>query len=173
MKNFIAFLAVLIITVGCASQPRIDTDLDTSYNLSDYKSFAIENPSLEDNPSQISINPILMQRLARSLEASLVKRGFVKSSEPDMVVRFFIATEREVERSRSYGSWYRRGYFNDMDQRFSWVDKDALAIRFHDAKSDEVFWYAFSRFNRSLTPKDQAKVDTLVEKAISKFNSGP
>ena len=175
MRNFISFCSVLIIFIGCSSIPRIESDSDNIYNLYDYKSFDIESPVLEANPSQISINPILMQRLSRSIESSLLKRGFVKSSEPDMVVRFFIATEREVERSRSYGSWYRfnnRGYIDDSDQRFYRVEKDALAIRFHDTKSDEVVWYAFTRFNRSQAPKEQNEVDTLVEKVISKFNSG-
>ena len=174
MRNFIVFFSLLIIFIGCSSVPRIDTDSDNIYNLSSYKSFDIENPILEANPSQISINPILMQRLARSIETNLVKKGFVKSSKPDMVVRFFIATEREVERSRSYGSWYRfnsRGYIDDTDQRFYRVDKDALTIRFHDIKSYEVIWYAFTRFNRTQSPTEQCEVDILVEKVISKFNS--
>ena len=88
-----------------------------------------------------------------------------------MVVRFFIATEREVERSQSYSSWYRRGYLDDRNQRYYRVDKDALTIRFHDAETDEVVWYAFSRFNRNKAPKEQEEVNVLIEQAISSFKA--
>ena len=172
MRLLLLHLAFLFV-VGCSIQLNIDTDSDDTYNLSFYKSFSIEASDLKEQPSQISINPILLQRTSRAIEQSLTRRGLNKTSEPDMIVRFFITTEREVERSRSYSSWYRRGYFDDGDQRFYLVDKDSLTIRFHDSKTNEVIWYAFSRFNRSKTPKVQEEVNTLVEEAISRFKPSP
>ena len=174
MKKFLLPLLLIFFAMGCTTQLKIDTDADDTYRLSSYKSFTVEAPDLKEQPSQISINPIFLQRVSRSIEQNLEKRGFLQSSEPDMIVRFFIATEREVERSRSYGSgWYRRGYLNDTDQKFYRVDNDALTIRFHDAKTDEVVWYAFSRFKRSQSPKAQEEVDALIDEAISRFNSSP
>tara|TARA_B100001179_G_C18551880_1_gene386420 strand:- start:693 stop:1172 length:480 start_codon:yes stop_codon:yes gene_type:complete len=159
--------------VGCTTQLKIDTDSDKVYDLSSYKTFSIETLNIKEQPSQISINPILLQRMSRSIEQSLIRRGLKNSSDPDMVVKFFVATEREVERSQSFSSWYRRGYYDDGDHRFYRVDKDALTIRFHDRKSDEVIWYAFSRFNRSKAPKEQEEVNALIEAAISKFKPVP
>ncbi|MCH2263969.1 MAG: DUF4136 domain-containing protein [SAR86 cluster bacterium] len=173
MKSILLPLVLLFIAIGCTTTLKIDTDADNTYRLSSYKSFTVETPDLKEHPSQISINPILLQRVFRSIEQNLINRGLQKSSEPDMVVRFFIATQREVERSRSYGSWYRRGYLDDLDQRFYRVDNDALTIRFHDAKTDDVIWYAFSRFKRSQSPKAQEEVDSLIDEAISRFNSFP
>ena len=170
MKN--PFLLIILLFIGgCATQLKIESDSDKVYDLSSYSTFAIEAFDVIKEPSQISINPIFLQRVSRSIEQSLVKRGFKKSSEPDMVVRFFIATEREVERSQSYSSWYRRGYLDDRNQRYYRVDKDALTIRFHDAETDEVVWYAFSRFNRNKVPKEQEEVNVLIEQAISSFKT--
>lgn len=169
-KPFILIIILLFIG-GCATQLKIESDSDKVYDLSSYSTFAIEAFDVIKEPSQISINPIFLQRVSRSIEQSLVKRGFKKSSEPDMVVRFFIATEREVERSQSYSSWYRRGYLDDRNQRYYRVDKDALTIRFHDAETDEVVWYAFSRFNRNKGPKEQEEVNILIEQAISSFKT--
>ena len=169
-KPFILIIILLFIG-GCATQLKIETDSDKVYDLSSYSTFSIEAFDVIKEPSQISINPIFLQRVSRSIEQSLVKRGFKKSSEPDMVVRFFIATEREVERSQSYSSWYRRGYLDDRNQRYYRVDKDALTIRFHDAETDEVVWYAFSRFNRNKAPKEQEEVNVLIEQAISSFKT--
>ena len=169
-KPFILIIILLFIG-GCATQLKIESDSDKVYDLSSYSTFSIEAFDVIKEPSQISINPIFLQRVSRSIEQSLVKRGFKKSSEPDMVVRFFIATEREVERSQSYSSWYRRGYLDDRNQRYYRVDKDALTIRFHDAETDEVVWYAFSRFNRNKAPKEQEEVNVLIEQAISSFKA--
>ena len=171
MKNTFILIIILLFIGGCATQLKIETDSDKVYDLSSYSTFSIEAFDVIKEPSQISINPIFLQRVSRSIEQSLVKRGFKKSSEPDMVVRFFIATEREVERSQSYSSWYRRGYLDDRNQRYYRVDKDALTIRFHDAETDEVVWYAFSRFNRTKAPKEQEEVNVLIEQAISSFKT--
>ena len=171
MKRPFILIIILLFIGGCATQLKIETDSDKVYDLSSYSTFSIEAFDVIKEPSQISINPIFLQRVSRSIEQSLVKRGFKKSSEPDMVVRFFIATEREVERSQSYSSWYRRGYLDDRNQRYYRVDKDALTIRFHDAETDEVVWYAFSRFNRNKAPKEQEEVNVLIEQAISSFKT--
>ena len=171
MKKPFILIIILLFIGGCATQLKIETDSDKVYDLSSYSTFSIEAFDVIKEPSQISINPIFLQRVSRSIEQSLVKRGFKKSSEPDMVVRFFIATEREVERSQSYSSWYRRGYLDDRNQRYYRVDKDALTIRFHDAETDEVVWYAFSRFNRTKAPKEQEEVNVLIEQAISSFKA--
>ena len=169
MKNIFIFFAVVLLTTGCATQLKIETDSDKIYDLSIYNTFSIESFDVIEEPSQISINPILLQRVARSIEQSLEKRGFKKSTKPNMIVRFYIATEREIDRTRNYGSSYRRGHFDDPVRKYYQVDKDAITIRFHDAKTDEVVWYAFSRFKRSTGPKEQEEVNALIEQAISSF----
>ena len=171
MRDPFILIFILLFIGGCVTQLKIETDSDKVYDLSSYSTFSIEAFDVIKEPSQISINPIFLQRVSRSIEQSLIKKGFKKSPEPDMVVRFFIATEREVERSQSYSSWYRRGYLDDHNQRFYRVDKDALTIRFHDAETDEVVWYAFSRFNRTKVPKEQEEVNVLIEQAISSFKT--
>ena len=173
MKNIFIFITIALLTFGCATQLKIETDSDKLYDLSIYNTFSIESFDVIEEPSQISINPILLQRVARSIEQSLAKRGFKKSTEPNMIVRFYIATEREIDRTRNYGSSYRRGHFDDPIQKYYQVDKDAITIRFHDAKTDEVVWYAFSRFKRSTGPKEQEEVNALIEQAISSFKVTP
>ena len=169
MKNTFIIGVIILLVTGCATQLKIETDTDKVYDLSIYNTFSIESFDVIEEPSQISINPIMLQRVARSIEQSLLKRGFKKSSEPNMIVRFYIATEREIDRTRNYGSSYRRGHFDDPIEKYYQVDKDAITIRFHDAKTDEVVWYAFSRFKRSTGPKEQEEVNALVEEAISSF----
>ena len=170
IKQFFS-ISIILIFVACASQPRIESDRDSEYDLSAYKSFKINKPELTTSPSQIGLNPILMQRVERAIKSSLEAKGLKESQEADMIVRFFIGTNREVDRSTDIGSrgFYNDRYWDSRNQRILKVDKDEIAIRFHDKKSDEVIWYAFSRFNRSLKIRDQAAINSLIEKAVLNF----
>ena len=66
---------------------------------------------------------------------------------------------------------YRRGFYNDSNQKYHRVDKDSFSIRLHDSQSDEIIWYAFYRFSRSNTPKDQSDVNSLIDKALNSFSN--
>ena len=173
MKKVFLLPAFLLIFLGCVSQPRIFTDIDTNYDTAEYKTYVIEGPQLEDSPSQLSVNPILLQRIERAIHLALEERGLSESPEPDMIVRFFIGTQREVD--RSYDplplAYYRTGYRVSSDQRHHRVDRDVISIRFHDKESDEVFWFAFSRYNRLSSKQDQESINSFIKLAIKEFKT--
>ena len=170
IKNTFLILAISIIT-ACASSPNIQIDSDINYDLSLYKSYIVESPNLESTPESISINPILIQRIARSIDSSLETKGLKPSKTPDLIVRFFLGTKREVDRSSDFGGYgYYGRYYDSRDQRYIRSDKDEISIRFHDAKSNEVVWYAFTRIKRSSNQSDQESINLLIEEALSNFN---
>ena len=171
MIRNIILLSALSLMAACASSPYIQTDSDRNYDLSSYKSFKVQSPDIEDTPELISINPILIQRIDRAIGSSLEDKGLKVSDEPDLVIRFFLGTKREIDRSSDLGSYgYYGRYFDSRDQRYIRSDKDEISIRFHDAKSDEVVWYAFTRFKRSNNQNDQEAINLLIREAISDFN---
>ena len=169
IKNTFLILVISIIT-ACASSPYIQIDSDINYDLSSYKSYMVESPNLESSSESISINPILIQRIARSIDSSLETKGLNSSETPDLIVRFFLGTKREVDRSSDFGGFGYNGRYNSRDQRYIRSDKDEISIRFHDAKSNEVVWYAFTRVKRSSNQSDQESINLLIEEALSNFN---
>ena len=169
IKNTFLILVISIIT-ACASSPYIQIDSDINYDLSSYKSYMVESPNLESSSESISINPILIQRIARSIDSSLETKGLKSSETPDLIVRFFLGTKREVDRSSDFGGFGYNGRYNSRDQRYIRSDKDEISIRFHDAKSNEVVWYAFTRIKRSSNQSDQESINLLIEEALSNFN---
>ena len=170
IRNTILILA-LSLMVACASSPYIQTDSDRNYDLSSYKSFKVQSPDIKDTPELISINPILIQRIDRAIESSLKDKGLKVSENPDLVIKFYLGTKREIDRSSDLGSYgYYGRYFDSRDQRYIRSDKDEISIRFHDAKSDEVVWYAFTRFKRSNNQNDQEAINLLIGEAVSDFN---
>lgn len=167
------FILVLsVILSSCASQIAIQSDFDSQYDLSSYKTFSIQSPSLEGQESELSLNPILIQRIERSLNSALQNKGLTNSGEGDLVVRFFLGTQREIERSTDLGGYgyYGYRYFDARDQRYIRSDKDEIVLRFHDKRTDDVIWYAFTRFKRPTQQYSQASVDTLVQELLISFN---
>ena len=79
MKKVILLPTFLLIFFGCVSQPRIFTDIDKNYNPAEYNTYIIEGPKLEDSPSQLSVNPILLQRIERAIHLALEDRGLSES----------------------------------------------------------------------------------------------
>ena len=165
-------VAFLLLLTSCASSLVVQSDSDSQYDLSAFKTYSIVTPTLDDQEEMISINPILIQRIARALDSVLSQKGLNKSENSDITVRFYIGTKREVERSTDLGGYgyYRYGYLDSRDQRFIRSEKDEISIRLHDTKTDDVVWYAFTRFKRASDKYDQAGVDSLIQEVLTSFN---
>ena len=165
----VAFLSLL---TSCASSLVVQSDSDSQYDLSAFKTYSIVTPTLDDQEEMISINPILIQRIARALDSVLSQKGLNKSENSDITVRFYIGTKREVERSTDLGGYgyYGYRYLDSRDQRYIRSEKDEISIRFHDTNTNDVVWYAFTRFKRPSDQYNQAGVDSLIQEVLSDFN---
>ena len=172
LKSKIFPLLLLVGLTSCASSLVVQSDSDNEYDLSKYKTYSIISPSLDDKGELISINPILIQRISRALDSGLIEKGLTKSNESDLVVRFFLGTQREIERSTDLGGfgYYGHRYFDSREQRYVRSEKDEISIRFHDAKTNDVVWYAFTRFKRPGDQYDQVGINSLIAEVISSFN---
>ena len=89
IKFKILSLILLLGLTSCASSLLVQSDSDNEYDLSSYKTYSIIAPSLEDKEELISINPILIQRVSRSIDSSLSAKGLSQSDESDLIVRFY------------------------------------------------------------------------------------
>ena len=170
-KVFLVACLFLVLS-ACASSLAVQSDFDTQYNLSSYKTFSVISPSLADQEEEISINPILIQRIARSIESNLSNKGLSKSEDSQLSVRFYLGSKREIERSTDIGGYgyYSYRYFDSRDQRYIRSDNDEIAIRVYDNQTGDVVWYAFTRLKRPSEQYNQSSVDSLVEEILSSFN---
>ena len=170
-KIFLVLLFSILIS-SCATTLSIQSDSDSQYDLSSYKTYSIISPALDDQEEMININPILVQRISRSIDYVLTEKGLKQSDNGDMTVKFFVGTKREVERSTDLGGYgyYGYRYLDSRDQRYIRSDKDEISIRFHDTKTNDVIWYAFTRLKRANNQNDQASVDSLIQEVLSNFN---
>ena len=116
--------------------------------------------------------PILIQRISRSLDSVLTQKGLNQSDKAELTIKFYIGTKREIERSTDLGGYgyYGNRYLDSRDQRYIRSEKDEISIRFHDTKSNDVVWYAFTRFKRPSDQYNQVGVDSLIQEVLSTFN---
>ncbi len=171
IKVFLITLSIIGLS-ACASSLAVQSDFDTQYDLSSYKTFSVISPSLENQENEISINPILIQRIARSIESTFINKGLTKSDDSEASVRFYLGSKREIERSSDLGGfgYYNYRYFDSRDQRYIRSDNDEIAIRVYDNETGEVIWYAFTRLKRPSEQYNQSSVDSLVGEILSSFN---
>ena len=171
IKILFPFTLFILFLTSCANSLTIQSDFDSQYDLTSYKTYTITSPSLGEQDEMISINPILIQRISRSLDSALTQKGLNQSDEAELTVKFFIGTKREIERSTDLGGYgyYGYRYLDSRDQRYIRSEKDEISIRFHDTKTNDVVWYAFTRFKRPSDQYDQVGVDSLIQEVLSNF----
>ena len=99
----VSFFSILI--SSCATSLSVQSDSDSKYDLSSYKTYSIISPTLDGQDEMIDINPILAQRISRSIDSVLTQKGLKQSDKADMTVKFFIGSKREIERSTDLGGY--------------------------------------------------------------------
>ena len=120
IKNVFTFTFLILFLTSCANSLAIQSDFDKQYDLSSYKTYTIISPSLDEQDEMISINPILIQRISRSLDSVLTQKGLKQSDKAELTIKFYIGTKREIERSTDLGGYgyYGNRYLDSRDQRY-------------------------------------------------------
>jgi len=112
MSNFLR-VGMLLITsalmAACASTTTIHSDYDRSVDFSQYKTYGYYNPMGIENPNYSSL---LGQMFRDAIDAQMLQRGYVKSSNPDLL---FNVSARMEDKTRvtttSNPGMYGGGYY--------------------------------------------------------------
>ena len=85
MRSLLRIFAVLItvaLVTACASSVDIKSDYDHSLDFSQYKTYGYYSPMGIENPNYSSL---LGQMFRDAIDAQMLPRGYVKSSNPDIL----------------------------------------------------------------------------------------
>jgi len=85
MNVFFRIVALLItfgLMTACASSTKIQSDYDRSVDFSQYKTYGYYNPMGIENPNYSSL---LGQMFRDAIDTQMLARGYVKSSNPDLL----------------------------------------------------------------------------------------
>ena len=112
MDRFLkAILAMMIIALmgACASSTKIQSDYDRSVDFSQYKTYGYYSPMGIENPNYSSL---LGQMFRDAIDVQMKQRGYVKSSNPDVLINVSARMEDKTRvTTTSNPGMYGGGYY--------------------------------------------------------------
>ena len=176
-----ALFACLAIS-GCASQPKIFSNSDTSIDFAQYKTYSFFSELSTDKPGYESLESTFLKvAVAQEMD----KRGFTYASDADLLLNFYINTEEKI-RSRSvptsggyygyrdpfYDPW---GGYGGYETRIDQYTEGTLNIDAVDAGTKKLVWEGsiVGKITEKTIQNLEAVIDTAVAEVFTGFPVQP
>lgn len=174
MKKLVKFLplAVIALLVYSCSTVRVAADYDRSADFNQYKSFAFFKPGID----KAEISDLDKRRILRSIETELIKKGFTKSENPDLLVSLFTKERQEINvyNNGGWGPWgygwgwspWYYGNYNNV----STSTQGVLYIDLIDAKKKELIWQGMGTgyLSKNMDKKEE-RIREFVAKIMTEY----
>ncbi len=171
MKKIVLLSLILIMTFTSCSTVRVASDYDKQASFDTYKSFAFYKPGID----KAEISDLDKKRILRAIEADMTTKGFVKSSEPDLLVSIFTKTKENVNVYQNnfgwgYGWGWNPWFWGTGFNTVSRTTEGTLYIDLIDASKKELIWQGMG--TAALTKnvqKKQEKMNEIVAAILKKY----
>lgn len=174
MKYLFMFMSLSIIgfSLSSCSSINVATDYDQRASFESYNSFAFYKPGID----KAKISDLDKRRILRAIEAELLKKGFIKSSNPDLLVSIFTETRESInvyQNNFGYGWGWNPWYFGaqGMNTVTSNVE-GTLYIDLIDANKNQLVWQGLGTgildIDRGIDKKIE-KINTIVAEILQKY----
>jgi len=166
----ILVIALIALTVfGCSSAPKVYSNVDSSADFSNYKTFGFFPELATDRGKYESLES---SSLKVSVTDEMERRGFEYAENPDLLVNFYIHTKEKV-RSRTtptmgggyYG--YRDPYYDQWggyETRVDQYTEGTLNIDMVDAEQKALVWEG--SVSGRITEEVQRNLGREISKAV-------
>ncbi|RTQ45867.1 DUF4136 domain-containing protein [Hymenobacter gummosus] len=171
-------LSLVLGATGCASVPRVgvSTDFDHAVNFRAYKTWAWypgQPADAEGGPAK-GYNSFFDQRMRRSLEAELTRKGLSKvDKNPDVYVAYSARVEDKQRTATPYygpyGYPYWYGWGRGPYQTVQDYKAGNVIIDFVDAKRKELVWRGYGQSQVDQQTLTEPEVDRLVTGVLGSF----
>lgn len=177
LRRMLLIGALALLTAGCASAPRITTNTNPAIDFASFDTYNFMPVLGTDRPNGVQTPLSAMLTSAMSREMS--SRGYQRSDNPDLLINFFVNTERRMDvrqvpapstfhgfRFNRYATW--GGYRTEVRQ----YTQGTLAIDLVDARQKVLAWegIAQQRLGSSAQQITQEQVDDVVRQVMAEFN---
>lgn len=173
MKRLLKFLpaALLLILITSCSSVKVASDYEKGSDFNSYKTFAF----LKNGIDKAEINDIDKRRILRAIESELLKKGFTKSDNPDLLVSIFTKSRQKVNvYNDGYGygpygyGWGWSPYYANSSVYTS--TEGRLYIDLIDAKRKELVWQGLGIGELSETTKEKdERIKEFVNKIMAEY----
>ncbi|WP_396178949.1 DUF4136 domain-containing protein [Flavobacterium sp.] len=139
--NYVPLFLIALLT-SCSSI-KVQTDFDKSVSFEQYKTFAFYKPGVD----KVEISDLDKKRVLKSIETTLLAKGFVKSENPDLLINFFTKSREQVDVNTFNNGWgYGWGWgwnpwmWGGNQTSVIRTTSGTLFIDLIDAKKKELVW---------------------------------
>ena len=181
MRAFLR-IALLLLPLGIlmsCSTVSVLTDYDSNADFASYKSYAFFKTGID----RAQISDLDKRRILRAIETEMAAKGFVKSTDPDLLVSIFTTEQERVE---VYNNWawgwgwgpywvpYWGGYWGPAywGPTVSKTTEGALYIDLIDAGKKELVWQGRGKGslgNTSNVAKKEERIREFVQKIMQAY----
>jgi hypothetical protein len=174
-------LAVLLGSAGCASVPRVGvtSDFDHSVNFRNYKTWAWypEQPTDAEGGPAKGYNSFFDQRMRRSVEAEMVRKGFTKADKnPDVYVAYAARVEDKQRTNPAmmgpygwnpyWGFGWNRGMYQQPVIEYK---AGNIIIDLIDAKRKELVWRGYGQASVDGQNISEVEVNRIVSGVLEAY----
>jgi len=176
MKRLIKNVPILLLAVvltSCSSV-RVASDYERNTDFDAFKSFAFFKPGID----KAEINDIDKRRILRAIESELLKKGFTKSEDPDLLVSIFTKSNQRVDVYNNYwgaGAWGWGGFgpawgWGWNQPMVSTKIEGILYIDLINARKKELIWQGQGKgyLSRNAERKEK-RIKEFVTQVLSQF----
>jgi len=181
MRSFFAFAVGLFAfagLTGCASTLEVDSLADPGFDFTGYQTFFWAQPKSGMTDASFGLsNPRLDRVVRTSIEATLVDRGFVRTTDgnPDFRINYLLSIDPRTDITQ-LNRFY--GYGSDWTDAYIWpnnvqVHEDGtLVIDITDDRTKQMVWRGIGsgQIDRTKPEDSQTKgLQEAVEQILKKF----
>lgn len=167
MKTVKFLPAILLFVLASCSSVRVNSDYDKKVNFETYKTYAYSKTAID----KVEISDLDKKRILRSIDETLVLKGFTKSETPDLLISIFTKESQRVDIYNNAGfgwGWGLRwgmGYSNVYT-----TPEGTLYIDLIDAKTKELVWQGEgSGYLTKDTAQKDARIKEFVDKILEQY----
>ena len=158
--NILLVFGLMVLAVSCATSVEISKDVNYDYNvnvdLTDLKTY-----DLRSIPTTIWIEHLMLERIKTAIDTELMFKKLKKTSNnPDFLIAIYGI------RSRIFTTAWR-GPDQDLI-----VEKGKLILKFVDAKTNQVIWWAETGaiLDPDINPENKTDMlNEVVRRILQKF----
>lgn len=172
----IKLLSIVLFTAVIAScdSVRVAADYDDNADFSTYKTYGFFKEGID----KADISDLDKKRIMRAIDEEFTKKGYTKSTSPDMIVNIFTKSRKDVDVNQFYNGWgYGWGWgwgpgwgWGGNFTSVSTSTEGTLYIDLIDARKKELIWQGVGTGILTMDRDEkQQRINEFVMKILAQF----
>lgn len=162
-------LFFIISLIASCNSVRVASDYDEAVNFTQYKTYAFFKEGID----KAEISDLDKKRIMRAIDTEMQKKGFAKSSNPDMLINIFTSSTQQVNVNQwgagwgwGWNPWMWGGNYTNVNT----TTEGTLYIDLLDNNKKELIWQGVGTGVLTLNrDKKQERINKFVMEIMKEY----